>query len=227
VAKQILIIEDASLQLLPVELRKSKDAKSVERLFGVKPEHQILDSNFHRLEFLQKKNTLFSKSGRPDVVHFALLDATSTPLFQGGKLQVYIHTLEDVTIEVKRETRLPRTLPRFCGVMSKLLSGRYGPAEEQLFSIKGSQTFNELLVQLGINQAIALSRIGRLTDLNDYVQRILISNDIIAWIVGGFSIGHFEDETLEASNELISISKGSLPAHVVTARLCYEIERRT
>lgn len=46
-----------------------------------------------------------------------LLDS---PLNRAGLLQVYIHTQRNVLIEVNPQTRIPRTFPRFCGLMGKL-----------------------------------------------------------------------------------------------------------
>lgn len=45
-----------------------------------------------------------------------LLDS---PLNRAGMLQVYIHTEKNVLIEINPQTRIPRTFPRFCGLMGK------------------------------------------------------------------------------------------------------------
>jgi rRNA pseudouridine-1189 N-methylase Emg1 (Nep1/Mra1 family) len=44
------------------------------------------------------------------------------------------------------------------------------------------------------------------------------------WIVGGFARGHFEASLLKLADYTVSISPDSLPAHVVTARLTYDLE---
>lgn len=43
-----------------------------------------------------------------------------SPLNRAGLLQVYIHTEKNALIEINPQTRIPRTFPRFCGLMGKL-----------------------------------------------------------------------------------------------------------
>lgn len=43
-----------------------------------------------------------------------LLDS---PLNRADLLQIYIHTVNNVLIEVNPQTRIPRTFDRFCGLM--------------------------------------------------------------------------------------------------------------
>lgn len=40
-----------------------------------------------------------------------------SPLNRAGLLQVYIHTEKNALIEINPQTRIPRTFPRFCGLM--------------------------------------------------------------------------------------------------------------
>lgn len=44
-----------------------------------------------------------------------------SPLNRAGLLQVYIHTEKNALIEINPQTRIPRTFPRFCGLMGKPL----------------------------------------------------------------------------------------------------------
>jgi rRNA small subunit pseudouridine methyltransferase Nep1 len=164
------------------------------------------------------------KRGRPDVVHFALLDATSTPLFKENKIQIFIHTLQNHTIELKSGTRPPRTLQRFCGVVSKILSGSFGREESTLFGFNPDQEFADLVRSLGVKSAICFTRQGKRLDLDKIAE--LSNPGRIAWIVGGFAHGTFSPTVREVCARSISISDISLPAHVVTARICYELEKR-
>ena len=45
------------------------------------------------------------KRGRPDIAHFALLEALSTPLYLEGLLDVYIHTIDNKVIKVGPDLR--------------------------------------------------------------------------------------------------------------------------
>jgi rRNA small subunit pseudouridine methyltransferase Nep1 len=221
---QILVIEEASLELVPKELRTKKEVIDVQRRFGVKPEAQILDRNFHANAMLSLKGNL-EKRGRPDVVHFALLDATSTPLFLEDKIRIIIHTIHNETIELKSGTRPPRTLQRFCGVFSKLLSGQLGSQESNLFDYRSSQTFGELLDSVGAESIFCLTRKGEISDLGNIVSKAVSSSKTTTWIVGGFAHGSFGPDVTARCTRSFSISPMPLPAHVVTARLCYELEK--
>lgn len=219
-----VIIEQAALELLPKSLHNHKSARAVELRSEILPKEQILDDNFHHeaLAHLDDKE----KRGRPDVVHFALLDITSTPLYIENKVSVAIHTLTGDTIRLKEGVRVPRTLPRFNGLISKILSDEMGDDEEKLFSFKRSQSFTKLLEEIGPTEVVCLTKMGRQVDLRDFVA--LDSGHVSernVWVVGGFAFGHFTDEVIESSEQVVSISSHSLPAHVVTARLCYELER--
>jgi rRNA small subunit pseudouridine methyltransferase Nep1 len=61
-----------------------------------------------------------AKRGRPDIVHFALMEALSTPLFIENKLRVYVHTTNDKIIAVADSLRIPKSYVRFEGLMVKL-----------------------------------------------------------------------------------------------------------
>ncbi|EJW03650.1 hypothetical protein EDEG_02021 [Edhazardia aedis USNM 41457] len=62
------------------------------------------------------------KSERTDITHQCLLTLLDSPLNKAGKLKVFIHTTQNALIEVNPATRIPRTLSRFNGLMSQLLS---------------------------------------------------------------------------------------------------------
>lgn len=215
----VVIIENSSIELLPESLWSHESAKRVQDSFGVAPRMQILDWNYHRAGMSKLRN--IEKRGRPDVVHFALLDATSTPVFTSGKLKVVIHALNGDAISPKNNTRPPRTLNRFCGVMAKILAGEEGPAERNLFQIERKKSFKDLLSMYRIQESVSLTRLGSGIDLRDLVKS---ESSRRAYSIGGFAHGHFDEEVILNSNPM-SISKDPLAAHVVTARVAYELER--
>ena len=161
------------------------------------------------------------------MLHLALLDITSTPLYIENRVSVVIHTWGNDTIWLKEGVRVPRTLLRFNGLVSKILSNEMGKDESRLFNLRRSQSFEELLEEIQASNVVSLTKIGKPTDLRELISHNtgLSSQGKNAWIVGGFAFGHFQDEVIEASDYIISISSYSLPSHVVTARLTYELER--
>jgi rRNA small subunit pseudouridine methyltransferase Nep1 len=220
-----IILEEASLELVPKRFWNHEACKVVEARFGIPPKSQILDDNFHhKIIATIPKN---EKRGRPDIVHFALLDIVSTPAYKMDLIRPIIRTINGEVIVVKKGVRLPRTELRFYGVMSKILRSEANPYGLQLFEYRDSQTMGELLHSLNPSKVSCLSTEGIRRDLNDVVSNLTrkLPEKSCVWVVGGFAHGHFSDEVKRLADDLISISSYSLPAHVVTARLSYEIER--
>jgi len=211
------------LELVPKKFQSHKSCKKVYSRFGIPPSEQILDDNYHH-EILQSMSESI-KRGRPDVVHFALLDVASTPLYLEDMIQVLIHTVGDVTIKLKSGVRVPRTTQRFCGVISSLLTDVI-EGENALFEVSKEQSISKLMSGLEPAKVILLSRIGKSSNLRDFIEqgKYLESGKGVVWMVGGFPHGHFEQRLVEMSDEMIAISQSALPAHVVTARLSYELE---
>lgn len=54
---------------------------------------------------------------RPDIAHQCLLMLLDSPLNRAGLLQVYVHSVGGVLIEINPQTRIPRTYKRFAGLM--------------------------------------------------------------------------------------------------------------
>jgi rRNA small subunit pseudouridine methyltransferase Nep1 len=218
-----IVIEEASLELVPKKLRSHRSCKLVYERFGIAPAMQVLDRNYHG-EAMRDISDL-EKRGRPDVVHLAVLDVTSTPLFFQNKIGLVVHTRGGLVVSFREGTRPPRTLERFCGVMAKILSSSYGKDEESLFEIRESMTFKELISFLGAENIISFSRLGKKEKLRSILSpQRLESNKNTTLVVGGFPHGSLKEEVIGISDNVVSISKYSLPAHTVTARICYELE---
>jgi rRNA small subunit pseudouridine methyltransferase Nep1 len=222
--RHTIIFEEASLELVPARYTGHKACKLVEARFGVPPRLQILDDNYHHDIIVKLENG--EKRGRPDVVHLALLDVTSTPAFVKNLVTPVLHTVNGETIEIKQGVRLPRTLQRFSGVMSKILSGQQSEQERQFFDFDPTKTsFKELARSLRLSCVICLSTEGEQKSLKETViQSQLGQKENIGWVIGGFPRGHFSEDVKSEAKEILSISELSLPAHVVSARLSYEIE---
>ena len=94
----------------------------------------ILNVDEHA-SILRKSGRDFSSS-RPDITHQCLLMLLDSPLNRAGLLQVFIRTANNVLIEINPQTRIPRTFPRFAGLMVQLL---------HKFSIKASDSSIKLM----------------------------------------------------------------------------------
>lgn len=217
-----IILEEASLELVPSKYKSHSSCRLVENRFGIPPAMQILDDNYHHQLMVKLSNR--EKRGRPDIVHFALLDITSTPAFMEGLVKVYLHTINNTTIKFLSGVRLPRTFERFCGVMAKLLSGKMEEKEKRLFEVRNEEATDQLVSSIDSERVVCLSTEGLPKDLLSFVRDFHSRDESATWIVGGFPHGHFGDEVKSLATDIISISKYSLAAHVVTGRLCFAIE---
>ena len=84
---------------------------------------------------IRRLNRDFS-TARPDITHQSLLMLLDSPLNRAGLLQVFIHTANNVLIEVNPQIRIPRTFNRFAGLIVQLL---------HKFSVKASDSSIKLL----------------------------------------------------------------------------------
>ena len=109
--------------------------------------------------------------------------------------------------------------------MSKILSGSIGKEEESLFHVQRDQTFGDLISTLACEKVVAFSKTGKNSSLKLLVQSHKGART--AWIIGGFAHGHLGEKTISLADMVVSISNFSLPAHVVSSRLAYELEIRT
>jgi rRNA pseudouridine-1189 N-methylase Emg1 (Nep1/Mra1 family) len=66
---------------------------------------------------IMKKHGRDPAEARPDITYQCLLTLLDSPLNKAGLLQVYVHTEQNVLIEINPKTRIPRTFKRFCGLM--------------------------------------------------------------------------------------------------------------
>ena len=93
-----LIIAEASLELVPKEIRNHPSVVSHARRLGKKSSEILLDNSWHFAAMKGIKNKI--KRGRPDIVHICLLECCSIPLFFENKIQIFIHTINDQVITI-------------------------------------------------------------------------------------------------------------------------------
>jgi rRNA small subunit pseudouridine methyltransferase Nep1 len=101
------------------------------------------------------------KRGRPDIVHFALMEALSTPLFMNRLLRVYVHTISDKIIAIADNLRIPKSYFRFEGLMVSLLRDKVVRSNEGTVLMKLSEgTFADLIDVIKPDMVIGLSTVG-------------------------------------------------------------------
>jgi rRNA small subunit pseudouridine methyltransferase Nep1 len=214
------IIAEAALELIPESLRGDPSVRSDARGRGVRPESILLDRSIHHNAMLKLKDGY--RRGRPDLVHLTLLSVTSTPLHQAGMAKVYIHTFDDVVLEFGEGVRPPKSYARFRNLMEKVLVER--PEHGLLTVRRGSTSLPQLLRSTGTDHSLGLSVQGAPCRLEE-LARDMGEKEDPSVIVGGFPRGHFLPTDIGSFDRLARINDRSLDAHVVAARVTYELEK--
>ncbi|MEM0052988.1 MAG: ribosome biogenesis protein [Nitrososphaeria archaeon] len=222
VINPIFILAETALETIPLEISGDKIIVNYCKKRKKKPSEVLLDQSYHHKAILQLKD--HEKRGRPDIAHFSLLEATSIPLYFENKITVYVHTLDDRIIEVGTNVRLPRVYERFVGLIEKLYSENIIKGGEKVLLKLYKGTLKELLSKIKPSIVIGLSRLGEKSNFRK-VALFGLKFERPVFVVGGFAKGTFKDEHRLLMNHIFSISNYSLDAHVVTARLLYEVEK--
>ena len=113
-----LILSESALELVPYELEEHPSVISHAKKLGKHPSDILLDNSWHFAAMKGIKNEI--KRGRPDIVHFSILEATTIPLYYQNKLNLYIHTIDNKVIRFGKNVHLPKSYHRFQGVIEKL-----------------------------------------------------------------------------------------------------------
>jgi rRNA small subunit pseudouridine methyltransferase Nep1 len=212
----IVILENASLETVKCgkkfELLNCDDHKSILKKHGrdlssARPDiaHQVCQSTY--LIYLIMRNTLQ-----------CLLMLLDSPLNRAGLLQVYIHTERNVLIEVNPQTRIPRTFPRFCGLMVQLLHklsihASDGPMK-LLRVIKNPITIH---LPAGCRKIGTSFNADKCVKVKDYAP----DNQPIVFVVGAMAHGRVSVDYTEKD---IAISEYPLSAALTCAKLCCAFE---
>jgi rRNA small subunit pseudouridine methyltransferase Nep1 len=217
-----LILAESALETVPRELWRHSAVERHSKRRRKPPRFLILDRSYHHVAMKTIEEN--GKRGRPDIVHFCLLEALGSPLNKESFLRVYVHTFNDHVISVAPETRLPRNYNRFIGLMEQLFeSGRVPPEGKPLLILEW-RTLPELIGTVKPTHTIAFSRTGKSSTLEKAVSR-LKNEENLAAIIGGFPAGHFTETNRNLADEIICIDPNMLEAWTVTSRLVYEYER--
>jgi rRNA small subunit pseudouridine methyltransferase Nep1 len=221
-----LIIAEAALETVPQEILGHASVRNHAQRLGLKPSETLLDRSYHHAAMKKLENA--NKRGRPDIVHFALMEALGTPLFMKGMLRVYVHTVNDKLIAIADNLRIPKSYFRFEGLMVNLFRDGVIKSDQGAVLMELSAgTLSDLIGAIRPGRVIGLS----VTGVQSTAERAVADNlssgkDDCAFVIGGFPRGHFSEATRTLLNLNYSISDLGLEAHVVVARVLYECERR-
>ena len=215
-----LILAESSLELIPKELQNHQSVISHCQKLGKNPSEILLDNSWHFAAMKGIDNEI--KRGRPDLVHFSLLEACSIPLFYEKKISVYVHTINDKVIFVGNDIRLPKSYHRFAGLIEKLYDEKVIEANgTKLLEIK-EMKFHQLIEKINPVRIVGLSTQGVLSSCEDVAKKLTDNSCII---IGGFPKGHFSDSIRKKIEYLVNVNKKSLESHIIISRILYEYEK--
>ena len=215
-----LILTESSLELVPKELTSHPSVISHAQKLGKKPSEILLDNSWHFAAMKEMKNEI--KRGRPDLVHFCILEATTIPLYKKNKIKIYIHTIDDKVIYFGDNIHIPKSYHRFEGLIEKLFLEKTIESNGNVLLEIKEKSFSELIDEIKPSKIIGLSSKGEKRSFENIASEI---QENCCLVVGGFQKGHFSDIVQSRINQLISVDDSSFEAHVVVARMLYEYEK--
>jgi len=219
----IVVLENASLQTVKIG-----------------GEYQLLNCDDHAT-FMKKRKRDPSEM-RPDITHQCLLTLLDSPLNKAGFLKIYIHTKDNVLIDVNSQTRIPRTFKRFCGLMVQLLQKMHIKATDgpgHLLKIIKNPITDHLppaCHKIGTSHSVAEvvdifdfvpglfdNKASSVTQIKTEVSGMKVDRDSIAvFVIGAMSHGKVDVDYVD---QQISFSNYPLSASVACGRLCNSFER--
>lgn len=170
----------------------------------------ILDAYFHR-ELLAGLPD-HERRGRPDIVHQCLSLCQGSRLGRAGMLRTYVHTREDIVIEVSPLARVPPNQVEFFRLMGRLLDGE----EAEGFQVS-RMTFRSLMERIAAPLTVAMTPDGEDIRLAD----VIGGRSNVAVVVGAFPCGDYRGPVYEIADVRVSLGRQLLtvPA-VVSEVLC-------
>lgn len=215
-----LILAESSLEMIPEEIKSHPSVVSHAHKLGKNSSKILLDNSWHFAAMKGIPNEI--KRGRPDLVHFSMLEATSIPLYYENRIKIFVHTINDKVIYLGPNVHIPKSYHRFAGLMEKLFSdGSITTGAHKLLSIQ-DKSFMQLINEITPSQIIGLSTMGKPSSFDRIVSN-LIDNSCI--VIGGFQKGHFSNIVQNQLTDLFSAGPMPLESHVVVARILYEYEK--
>ena len=215
-----LILSESALELVPYELQEHPSVISHAKKLGKHPSEILLDNSWHFAAMKGIKNEI--KRGRPDLVHFSILEATTIPLYFQNKLNLFVHTIDNKVIRFGKNVHIPKSYHRFQGVIEKLFREKNVLSKNELLLEIKDQTFSELIHEINPSNVIGFSTSGQSSSYQKIASEIPDNSCIV---IGGFQKGHFSDSTQSEITNLYSIGNDSFEGHVIVSRILYEYEK--
>jgi rRNA small subunit pseudouridine methyltransferase Nep1 len=188
----------------------------------------LLDGAIHRpiVDSLEDRE----KRGRPDILHHSLLNIVYSPLFEQGKVQVFIHTRNDLCIKIPSQWRVPVNYNRFSGLFSQLLLKKRVPLSGEPILTAAHCTLSKLLNQFeeldiylcdipheSVRDSVITKNLAELSPTSSGV-----------FLIGGFQYGEasfpFFKSRLSENLILLTIYPKVKPTWVIVTKIIHWLE---
>jgi len=214
-----VVIAEAALELVPLEISRDPRIISACKKRGKSPSKCLLDKSLHYWAMKGLKDA--EKRGRPDLVHFTLLSLVYSPAYINSLIKIYVHTYNDVVIELGNAVRLPHAYFRFEGLMVDLLNRGEIKADGKLLLSAQKMKLCELLGSIGGN-VIGFETTGPRASLASLVRETWDKG--ATYVIGGFPSGSFRGDHISCMDGVFSVYDSMLESAILASRLTYEIE---
>lgn len=178
---------------------------------------ELLDCDKHKA--LMMKHNIDPSTCRPDICHQSLLMLMDSPLNKAGFLQVYIRTEKKLLIEIHPQTRIPRTFPRFSGLMVQLLHKyviRAADANVKLMKV----VKNDLTKYLPLG-CPKISTSFHTDNIVDFKTLVPTDGRPLVVVIGAMAHGSVNPEF---TDQTVSVSSYPLSAALTCAKICSATE---
>lgn len=218
-----LVFVETALELVPPEIQRHPSVRRNAKRRGKRPEETLLDRSLHH--FAMDRLPDSEKRGRPDIIHFCLLEAMGSPLNRVGLLRVWVSTIDGWLVEVDPSTRPPRDFNRFKSLMEQLLlDGSAPPGDEKPLLVLRNMGLRALVEEVKPTTVVALTSHGQPGSF-ETVGETLVGEEAPMVLIGAYPSGVMSGETTAVADQRVSVYPESLEAWTVTSRVLYEAER--
>lgn len=224
IEKIFLIYVEAALEIVPNEIQNHPAVISLAKKRKKKPSEILLDRSYHHSAMKNLKESY--KRGRPDIIHFCLLEALGSILCKIKKLEVYVHTRDDYVIYINPETRLPRVYNRFVGLIEQLYSIKEIKANDKILLKIERKNLPQVINEIKPDGIFGMDEKGALISPIELSEKILeFSKPVI--IIGAFPRGEYSEITKSIiGKNAYSIYPESLETWIITSRILSAIENK-
>ena len=216
-----ILIADAELELIPKEMVDDYSIRLHAKKRKKPAQKILLDSNYMHTAIDRHFPGESNRRGRPDIIYHLLAVVMESILNKKGGLRVWIHTRNNLVIEMSPDTRLPKSYNRFVGVFEDLFEkGEIKYEDKTLLKIREGD-IKQMIGLSGTKNLKILSPKGKKASIAELVEA---GTEDISFIIGGFSEGDFISDVYGVA-ESFSIFEEELTIWSVAMEAIAQYER--